>query len=72
MLQSGRSRQHVNMCPTDYASISYVDEHVGAILDTLEATGMADNTLVLFHADVRPRPRGFVARLFMRRSQLIM
>lgn len=38
----------------DYASISYVDEHVGYILQTLESSGLADNTLVLFHADVRP------------------
>jgi hypothetical protein len=36
----------------DYACISYVDEHVGAILDTLQSSGMADNTLILFHADV--------------------
>jgi len=34
-----------------YASVSYVDEHVGAILDTLQQSGMADDTLVLFHAD---------------------
>eukprot|EP00041_Stephanoeca_diplocostata_P018982 m.402427 g.402427 ORF g.402427 m.402427 type:complete len:231 (-) comp21178_c0_seq6:837-1529(-) len=34
-----------------YASISYVDEHVGAILETLDASGLQDNTVVLFHAD---------------------
>jgi membrane-anchored protein YejM (alkaline phosphatase superfamily) len=34
-----------------YASVSYVDEHVGAIMSTLEGTGMAANTIVLFHAD---------------------
>lgn len=28
-----------------------VDEHVGAILDTLDASGLQDNTVVLFHAD---------------------
>lgn len=40
----------------DYACVSYVDEHVGYILDTLQQTGMADNTLVLFHADVSAPP----------------
>ena len=34
-----------------YASVSFVDENVGKILDTLEAEGMADDTIVLFHAD---------------------
>ena len=34
-----------------YASVSYVDEHIGAILATLEASGMAEDTLVLMHAD---------------------
>ena len=34
-----------------YACISYVDEHVGMLLDTLEEAGVRDNTIVLFHAD---------------------
>ena len=34
-----------------YACVSYVDEHVGAILKTLEESGMAQDTAVLFHAD---------------------
>ena len=34
-----------------YASVSYVDEHVGAILAALDASGTAQDTMVLFHAD---------------------
>ena len=34
-----------------YASVSYVDEHVGAILAALDASGMAEDTMVLFHAE---------------------
>lgn len=34
-----------------YASIGYVDEWVGTIVDTLEACRMADNTVVIFTAD---------------------
>ena len=28
-----------------------VDEHVGYIIETLNQTQMADNTIILFHAD---------------------
>lgn len=34
-----------------YAAVTYVDEHVGDILGLLEASGAADNTIVVFHAD---------------------
>ena len=34
-----------------YAAISYLDERVGEVLDALEATGLAGNTLVVFTAD---------------------
>ena len=34
-----------------YSSIAYVDEWVGTLLDTLEACGMAGNTVVVFTAD---------------------
>ena len=34
-----------------YACVSYVDEHVGAILQTLDESGAADDTAVIFHAD---------------------
>ncbi len=34
-----------------YANISYVDSLVGQLLDTLEKTGMIDNTIVVFTAD---------------------
>ena len=36
-----------------YACVSYVDEHVGAILEALDESGTADNTAVIFHACVR-------------------
>jgi len=34
-----------------YACISFVDYQIGRILDTLEATGQLDNTLILFASD---------------------
>jgi arylsulfatase A-like enzyme len=34
-----------------YTSISYVDAKVGAVLDSLEASGQADNTIVVYLSD---------------------
>lgn len=34
-----------------YADVSHIDREVGLILDTLEATGQADNTIVVFNSD---------------------
>jgi choline-sulfatase len=34
-----------------FANISYLDDKIGGILDTLEATRMADNTIVVFCSD---------------------
>jgi len=34
-----------------YAAISYVDERIGAVLDALAATGLRDDTIVVFTAD---------------------
>ncbi|HEV3432124.1 MAG TPA: choline-sulfatase [Paraburkholderia sp.] len=34
-----------------YGALSYLDAQFGAILDTLDATGLADNTIVIFTAD---------------------
>ncbi|MBT8200859.1 MAG: choline-sulfatase, partial [Acidimicrobiia bacterium] len=34
-----------------YASISYIDDRIGELLQTLEETGFADNTLIVFTAD---------------------
>ena len=34
-----------------YGMISYVDDKLGELLDALEATGQADNTIVIFSAD---------------------
>jgi Arylsulfatase A and related enzymes len=34
-----------------YASVSFVDEQIGRILDTLESRGMLDETLILFTSD---------------------
>ncbi|MEO1451814.1 MAG: sulfatase-like hydrolase/transferase, partial [Bacteroidota bacterium] len=34
-----------------YALITHMDEQIGAILDALEATGKADNTVIFFTAD---------------------
>jgi choline-sulfatase len=34
-----------------YGSISYLDEMIGTILDTLEATGQSENTAIIFTSD---------------------
>ncbi len=34
-----------------YSAVSHVDHHVGRILETLERTNLADNTLVIFTSD---------------------
>ena len=34
-----------------YASISFADAQVGRILDALDASGLADNTIVVFTSD---------------------
>lgn len=34
-----------------YAAVSYVDEHVGAILQVLASLGLANDTIVVFHSD---------------------
>ncbi len=34
-----------------YASITYVDHHIGRMLDALEASGKAENTYIIFTAD---------------------
>ena len=33
------------------AAVSYVDEHVGALLNVLEKHDIVDDTIVIFHAD---------------------
>jgi arylsulfatase A-like enzyme len=43
-----RIRQHL---ADYYALIAYVDEQVGRVLDALDESGQADNTLVVFFAD---------------------
>ncbi|MCC5850116.1 MAG: sulfatase-like hydrolase/transferase [Verrucomicrobia bacterium] len=43
-----RIRQHL---ADYYALIAFVDEQVGRVLDALEASGQADNTIVVFFAD---------------------
>ena len=34
-----------------YAAVSYVDEHVGALLGLLAKSGLEDSTIVVFHSD---------------------
>jgi choline-sulfatase len=46
------SERHVrNARHAYYASIAYVDDWVATLVDTLEVSGMADNTIVVFTAD---------------------
>lgn len=44
----GEIRRHISEY---YASITYLDAQIGKVLDALEATGLAENTLVVFAAD---------------------
>jgi arylsulfatase A-like enzyme len=47
----------VEICNNDIlyvlAMITAMDDGVGQIVDTLEASGMADNTIIVFTSDVR-------------------
>jgi choline-sulfatase len=44
--------QHIRDARRGYfANVSYLDENIGTILDTLDRTGMADNTIVVFCSD---------------------
>jgi choline-sulfatase len=61
------SRRVLEMCGTDaveidetlaararrayYAAVSYVDDKVGALLDAVAATGLADDTIIVFASD---------------------
>ncbi|MDP7049033.1 MAG: sulfatase-like hydrolase/transferase [Verrucomicrobiota bacterium] len=58
--RGGRGRQGGDTSPVDrakqqyatyYGLISHLDHHIGRVLDTLEKTGQADNTIVLFATD---------------------
>jgi arylsulfatase A-like enzyme len=58
--RGGRGRQGDDTSPVDrarqqyatyYGLISHLDYHIGRVLDTLEKTGQADNTIVLFATD---------------------
>jgi arylsulfatase A-like enzyme len=42
------AREHI---AAYYAMITHLDQQIGRVLDTLEATGRADNTIVIFGAD---------------------
>ncbi len=47
-----RTRQAVQVHRSEYyAHITYMDEHIGRIVDALERTGKADNTYVILTAD---------------------
>lgn len=42
---------YVVLLSTSDAAISYVDEHVGALLEVLEDQNIVNDTIVVFHAD---------------------
>ena len=54
-----RKKEQINLKPelareairAYYASISFADAQIGRVLDTLESTGLAENTIVLFTSD---------------------
>ncbi|MEM1062711.1 MAG: sulfatase-like hydrolase/transferase, partial [Planctomycetota bacterium] len=43
------------------AMIAYLDEHVGAVVDTLDELGLTDDTLVIFTSDNGPAKEGGAA-----------
>ena len=43
-----------------YASVTFMDEQVGRVLDELDVLGLANSTIVVFHAD-----HGWQARFIM-------
>ena len=58
--RGGRGRQGGDVSPVDrakqryaayYGLISHLDHHIGRVLDTLEKTGQAENTIILFATD---------------------
>jgi len=57
-----------------YGMISYIDDHVGRIMDVLEKTGLADNTIVIFtsdHGDMQgERGMWFKQHFFERAAQI--
>jgi len=34
-----------------YASVSYIDEHIGSLVDTLKKEGLYNSTIIVFHSD---------------------
>jgi len=58
--RGGRGRQGGDVSPVDrakqryaayYGLISHLDHHIGRVLDTLQKTGQAENTIILFATD---------------------
>ena len=58
--RGGRGRQGGDVSPVDrakqryaayYGLISHLDHHIGRVIDTLEKTGQAENTIILFATD---------------------
>lgn len=45
------SESHKGLLQAYYASVSYMDAQVGRVLDALEETGLAENTIVVFTSD---------------------
>ncbi|MCF7838720.1 MAG: sulfatase-like hydrolase/transferase [Candidatus Marinimicrobia bacterium] len=50
MLSVSRARRKIARAAY-YALVEFVDRNVGRLLDTLEATGLADNTIVVYMSD---------------------
>ena len=58
--RGGRGREGGDVSPVDrakqryaayYGLISHLDHHIGRVIDTLEKTGQAENTIILFATD---------------------
>ena len=46
------TREHVRRARQGYfANISYIDDKVGELIETLRATRMLDNTIIVFTSD---------------------
>ncbi len=50
-LDSGPGREAAAIAPLYYAAVNAIDAQVGRLLDTLDALGLAENTLVVFTSD---------------------
>ena len=62
--KGGHYRDEAHPKSTFVGMVTYLDDTVGAVLNKLEETGMAENTLVIFSSDNGPMSEGGWDRQF--------